>query len=152
MPVVATATEFDTVYVGSWFTLELPKITVEGITSVGGLSIEMNVVEVVQALKNGTTQTKKVPGVVKYSEVTVKRPLSADKSLWQWAKDIRDGKKDFRSDGAIVLYDIANTETGRWTFEKAWISKWSASDLDVGSDDPIMEEATLQISTMKRDK
>lgn len=152
MPVVTPAKEFDIQYVGSWFTLELPKITIEGITTISGLVVEMNVVEISQATKDGIFVTKKRPGVVKYSEISIKRPLTKDKSLWAWAKDIRDGKKDFRSDGAIVLYGIDNKESGRWTFEKAWISKWSASDLDVGSDDPIMEEATLQISMLKRDK
>jgi len=67
-------------------------------------------------------------------------------------KDIRDGKKDYRADGAIALYDITNAEVGRWTFVNAWPSKWSASDLDVASDDPIMEEVTLTIELLTRDK
>ena len=151
MPIVTPPSVFDDVLVGSWFTLELPAITVTGITSISGLNLEMSVVETITAQKNGTTLTKKLPGVVKFSQMTVKRPLTADKSMWKWCKEIRDGKKDFRADGAVVMYDIANAESGRWTFEKAWPTKWSASDLDVGTDDPIMEEITLQISMLKRD-
>jgi len=143
MPVVAAATEFDIIYVGSWFSLELPKMTVEGITSIGGLSIEMNVVEVVQALKDGTTLTKKMPGVVKYSEVTIKRPLTADKSLWLWAKDIRDGKKDFRADGAIVLYDNAHQQIRRYSFTKAWPVSWEGPALNAGSSELAVESLEI---------
>jgi phage tail-like protein len=46
----------------------------------------------------------------------------------------------------------SGTETGRWTFTNAWPSKWSASDLDVGSDDVMSEEVTLQIEHIQRDK
>jgi phage tail-like protein len=78
--------------------------------------------------------------------------MSKDKSLFQWAKDIRDGKDDFRADGAIVLLNIGRKEVGRWTFLNAWPSKWSASDLDVGTDDPMIEEVTLTIEHLERVK
>ena len=71
--------------------------------------------------------------------------------FWAWAKSIRDGKKDFRTKGAIVLHDISGAETGRWTFENAWPSKWSASDLDVGTDDLMQEDVTLQVELLKRE-
>jgi phage tail-like protein len=152
MPGVTAGPKEDDLLVGSWFTLELKKATITGISEVSGLAVEMDVVEITQTLPGGITETKKRPGAAKYGEITLKRPLSADKSLWQWAKDIRDGKKDYRADGAVVLYDISNAEVGRWTFTNAWPSKWSASDLDVGSDDPMMEEVTLVIELLVRDK
>jgi phage tail-like protein len=68
-------------------------------------------------------------------------------------KKIRDGKTDFRTNGAVVVFDMTSgTETGRWSFTNAWPSKWSASDLDVGSDDVMSEEVTLQIELIKREK
>lgn len=142
----------DKFLVGSWFSIELKKATITGITDIGGLAIEVDVVDYTQNMANGSMVSKKRPGAAKYSEISVKRPLSAEKSLWTWAKDIRDGKNDFRADGAIVLYDITNTEVGRWSFNNAWPSKWSASDLDVGSNDPMTEEVTLVIEFLKRDK
>jgi phage tail-like protein len=142
----------DQFLVGSWFTLELKRATIDGITDISGLSVEVAVVDVQQAKKAGITDTRKRPGAVKYGEITLKRHLSADKSLWQWAKDIRDGNPKFREAGAIVLYNIANKEVGRWTFEHAWPSKWSASDLDVGSDDPVTEEVTLVVEMLRREK
>ena len=51
-----------------------------------------------------------------------------------------------------MLYDISGTEIGRWTFTNAWPSKWSASDLDVGSDDLMTEEVTLAVELLEREK
>ena len=50
-----------------------------------------------------------------------------------------------------MLHDISGAENGRWTFENAWPSKWSASDLDVGTDDLMVEEVTLQVELLKRE-
>jgi phage tail-like protein len=142
----------DEFLVGSWFTIELKKAKIEGITEVSGLAIEIDVVDYTQVDAKGTTVSKKRPGGTKFTDITLKRPMSKDKSLFQWAKDIRDGKDDFRADGAIVLLNIGRKEVGRWTFLNAWPSKWSASDLDVGTDDPMIEEVTLTIEHLERVK
>jgi phage tail-like protein len=135
--------------VGSWFMVEIPKLTIQNLTEVGGLAIEMGVVETAQANEKGDIVIKKIPGVVQFSEITLKRQLTADKSMWTWVKEVRD-KKAYRCDGSIVMYDTAGTEVSRWNFTNGWPSKWSASDLDAGSDDPIMEELTIQIEMLQR--
>lgn len=150
MAILTAGDKVDKFLVGSWFAIELPKAKIEGITEVSGLAVEVNVVEVTQVFGAADTNTKKRPGAAKYGEITVKRPLTPDKSLWKWAKDIRDGKNDYRADGSIVLFDITNKEVGRWNFLNAWPSKWSASDLDVGTDDAMIEEVTLQIEHIER--
>jgi phage tail-like protein len=142
----------DKFLVGSWFTLELPKLTITAITEISGLALEVDVVEVQQQTKGGKLHLMKRPASAKFGDITVKRLLSADKSMWQWCKDIRDGKNGYRSDGSIVLFDISNKEAGRWNFTNAWPSKWSASDLDVGQGDPMTEELTLTVELLERVK
>lgn len=150
MPVTSPGALQDVEYIGSWFSLELDN-GIEGYFSeIGGLAIEVEVVELTDSVKD--TTTRKRPGTTKYQEITLKRTLSPDKKFWEWAKSIRDGKNDFRTKGAIVLYDITGTEIGRWTIENCWPSKWSASDLDVGSDDLMKEDITLQVELLKREK
>jgi phage tail-like protein len=149
MPVTSPGAVQDAEYIGSWFTVELDN-GIEGFwTDASGLAIEVEVVEKTDSSID--TLTRKRPGTTKYQEITLKRTLSPDKKFWAWAKSIRDGKKDFRTKGAIVLHDIAGAEMGRWTFENAWPSKWSASDLDVGTDDLMQEEVTLQVELLKRE-
>jgi phage tail-like protein len=149
MPVTSPGALQDAEYIGSWFTIELDN-GIDGFwTDASGLAIEIEVVEKTDSATD--TITRKRPGTTKYQEITLKRTLSPDKKFWSWAKSIRDGSKDYRTKGAIVLHDISGGETGRWTFENAWPSKWSASDLDVGSDDLMVEEVTLQVELLKRE-
>jgi len=149
MPVTAPGAVQDTEYVGSWFGVQLDN-GIEGFFSEAtGLNIEIEVVEITDSSTD--TVTRKRPGTTKYSEINLKRTLSPDKAFWTWAKSIRDGEPAFRTNGAIVLYDIAGTEIGRWTFTNAWPSKWSASDLDVGTDDVMQEDVTLQVELLTRE-
>ena len=150
MAVTAPGLLEDAEYVGSWVSVEIDKAKEAKIlTDVSRLNIEVEVVEKTDTLVD--TITRKRPGTTKYSEITLKRTLGPDKTFWNWAKSIRDGKPDYRSAGAIILHDISGKEIGRWTFENAWPSKWSASDLDVGTDDLMTEEITLQVELLKRE-
>lgn len=152
MPITEPGPEIDEQLIGSWFSVELDNGITGEFTEVGGLGIDIEVVTV--NTSNSDTKTRKRPGSTKYNEITLKRPLSADQKFWNWAKDIRDGKADkYRTGGAVVVFDITSgKETGRWTFKDAWPSKWSASDLDVGKDDVMSEQITLQIEHIQREK
>jgi phage tail-like protein len=149
MPITSPGALQDAEYIGSWFSLELDNGITGFFSEVSGLAIEVEVVEITDASTD--TMTRKRPGTTKYQEINLKRTLSPDKAFWNWAKSIRDGSPDFRTKGAVVLHDIAGAEIGRWTFENAWPSKWSASDLDVGTDDLMQEEVTLQVELLKRE-
>lgn len=150
MPVTTPGQVQDGELIGSWFGIELDNGVVGLFTEASGFGIEIEVVEITDAKVD--TRTRKRPGTTKYQEITLKRTLSPDKKFWDWAKSIRDGKKDFRTNGSLVLYDIAGTELSRWTFTNVWPSKWSASDLDVGTDDLMTEEVTLAVEQLVRDK
>jgi len=136
--------------IGSWFTVDVAGAS-GTFTDVTGLSIEVGVVEQQVAGPKGDTITKKVMGTTTYGDITLKRNLSKDKTFYNWAQEIVTGKT-FRKDGSVVLYDMTGKEVGRWEFTMAFPKKWSASDLDVGSDDPMVEEVTLAIEGLKRVK
>lgn len=150
MAVVSPGAVQDAELIGSWFEVKLDNGITGMFSDVSGLSIEIEVVD--NTLTSKDTVNRKRPGTTKYSEMTLKRTLSADKAFWTWAKSIRDGKADFRTNGAVMLYDIAGKMIGNWKFTNAWPSKWSASDLDVGTDDLMQEEVTLQVELLERDK
>lgn len=150
MAVVSPGTLQDAELIGSWFEVTLDNGITGMFSDVSGLNIEIEVVD--NTLTSRDTVNRKRPGTTKYGEITLKRTLSPDKKFWEWAKSIRDGKSDFRTDGAIMLYDIAQTMIGNWKFTNAWPSKWSASDLDVGTDDLMQEEIVLQVEMLERVK
>ena len=90
-------------------------------------------------------------GTTSYGDITLKRPLSNNKEFYDWTQEVVAGKQaTFRRTGSVVLHDMTGKEVGRWEFTMAFPKKWSASDLDVGSDDVMVEEITLAIEGLKR--
>jgi phage tail-like protein len=152
MPVKTPGEVKDVEMVGSWFSITLDN-GIEGFfTDASGFGYEMEVVEKTESSIKGDTRTRKRPGTAKYGDITLKRTLSPDKKFWNWAKSIRDGSLEYRTNGSLAVFDMSGKELSRWTFTNVWPSKWSASDLDVGSDDLMTEEVTLAVESLVRDK
>jgi phage tail-like protein len=150
MPVTTPGEVKDVELVGSWFFIKLDN-GIEGFfTDASGFGYEVEVVEKTDASTD--TRTRKRPGTTKYQDITLKRTLSPDKKFWNWAKSIRDGTLEYRTNGSLVVSDMSGKELSRWTFNNIWPSKWSASDLDVGSDDLMTEEVTLAVEELIRNK
>ena len=150
MPVTTPGEVKDVELVGSWFFIKLDN-GIEGFfTDASGFGYEVEVVEKTDASTD--TRTRKRPGTTKYQDITLKRTLSADKKFWNWAKSIRDGTLEYRTNGSLVISDMSGKELSRWTFNNVWPSKWSAADLDVGSDDLMTEEVTLAVEELIRNK
>jgi len=150
MPVTTPGEAKDVELVGSWFYIKLDN-GIEGFfTDASGFGYEVEVIEKTET-KNDT-RTIKRPGTTKYQDITLKRTLSPDKKFWNWAKSIRDGTLDYRTNGSMVINDMSGAELSRWTFTNVWPSKWSASDLDVGTDDLMTEEITLAVEELVRNK
>jgi len=150
MPTTSPGELTDIELVGSWFSVELDNGISGYFSEVGGLAVDVEVIEFTDTAVD--TVTRKRPGTTKYNEVTLKRTLSPDKTFWEWVKKIRDGDMAYRTDGAVVVFDMSGKEIGRWTMTNVWPSKWSASDLDVGSDDLMQEDVTLQVEMLERVK
>jgi phage tail-like protein len=149
MPVTTPGESKDVELVGSWFFIKLDN-GIEGFfTDASGFGYEVEVIEKTET-KNDT-RTIKRPGTTKYQDITLKRTLGPDKKFWNWAKSIRDGTLEYRTNGSMVINDMSGKELSRWTFTNVWPSKWSASDLDVGTDDLMTEEVTLAVEELVRD-
>lgn len=131
----------DAEFLGSQFALELEGIELARFTGCSGLSWTTEVVEYQDSV-GGKIIVRKRPGRTKFDDIVLKRGLSGDATLTDWHKKVLDGTVE-RTNGSIVIYDTAGTEVGRWNFENGWPSKWSASDLDAGSDDVMIEEMTI---------
>jgi phage tail-like protein len=133
----------------SMFALELGSINVGDIQSVSGLSIDVKEVESKEVGADGKLISRFRAGTVAYSEISIKRVFTGDKTLYDWHMKMVAGANAYE-DGSIVLYNLDNSEAARWNLNKVWPSKWSVSDLDAGTDDVVSEETTLQIEYMER--
>jgi len=134
---------------GSQFGLEIDGVELARFTAVSGLGYESEIVSFQDTLADGKVITRKRPGRINFPDIVLKRGLSADNALVEWYQTVVDGQVE-RKSGSVVIYDQTSTEIGRWNFENGWIAKWSASDLDAGSDDIMIEEVTIAHEYMER--
>lgn len=124
------------------FLIEIDGVVKGGFSEASGLATDSNIIE----YRDGSEQqgtTRKLPGLIKYNNIMLKRGWTKDKSLWEWRKKVIDGKTQ-RTGGSIVLLDEARNEALRWNFREGWPSKWEGPALNGKTSEVAVE--TLEIA------
>jgi phage tail-like protein len=114
---------------------------------VTGLTSESDVVE----YREGGAQqtTRKIPGANKWGNITLKRGLTSDVSLWTWRKLVEDGQfEQARKNCTIILQNASGQPVAQWTLVNAWPSKVSM-ETDPESGQP-MEVIVLAVDGIRR--
>jgi phage tail-like protein len=127
----------------SRFLLEIQGIVQAGFSECTGFDTTTDAVEYREG--NDPPTLRKLTGLTKYSNVTLKWGVTDSKELWEWRKQVIDGKvKDARRNGSIVVLDELGTEKVRWNFFNGWPSKYDPSDLNAKGNDVAID--TLEIT------
>ena len=122
-------------------------------TEVSGLGSETEIIEHKVIAPNGAEIIQKIPGRLKWGDITLKRGITGVLDVWDWRKMIEDGKvADARSDGSIFMYDQTGALTAQWDFSRAWPSKVSGPSINSGSSAVGIEEMTIVHEGIKRIK
>src|SRR5258708_5655833 len=118
------------------FLVEIDGVTVAGFSECSGLSTETGIIE----YRNGdeTNTVRKLPGLKKFTNITLKRGYTNDKNLWTWRKKVMDGKTE-RQSGAIVLQNESRQTALRWTFREGWPSKWDGPAFNAKNNEVAIE-------------
>jgi phage tail-like protein len=109
-------------YLTSHFYVEIQGIEQASFAECSGLSVETEVFEYQEGGLN--EYVHKLPGRSKVSNVTLKRGITESTELWDWYRDVVQGKVE-RKNVSIVLYDLEGEEVMRWAFIDAYPVKWS---------------------------
>jgi phage tail-like protein len=122
------------------FLLEIDGVAKAGFTEVSGLSTETSVIE----YREGSDRSppRKLPGITKYNNITLKRGITKDRSLWDWRKTVMDGATQ-RKNGSVVLLDESRQEVARWNFHDAWPCKWEGPSFHAKSSEVAIETLEL---------
>ena len=123
------------------FYLEISNVAEAGFSEVSGLEAEVEVVEYAEGGCNWFTH--KLPGRVKFPNVTLKRGMTESLELWDWFVKAINGNVE-RKDVGIVLYDETKTEKRRWSLQRAYPVKWVGAAFKA-SDNAIAIE-TLELA------
>ena len=130
--------------VGCQFSLEIQGVISGYFTEVGGLGSEHEIVEHKVVDKNGHDMVMKIPGRLKWSDITLKRGLTSSMDLWDWRKQVEDGDvQGARKNGSVVMYDQSYSQVARWNFSNAWPSKVSGPSLNAQNNEFGIEEMVI---------
>jgi phage tail-like protein len=129
------------------FRLEIDNLTVAAFSEVSGLQAESEVAE----YRTGNDQplhARKLPGLHKHGNITLKRGMLKDRTLWDWYANIAQGVPD-RRNGTVILMDEQRHDVLRWHFEAAWPHKISVSEFKAIGNEIAVESIELVIETME---
>ncbi len=106
-----------------------------------GLSAEVDLVDYREGTDHSLT-VRKLLGLRKYSNITVKRGSTQNTELWNWYRNIANGISD-RRNGAIILMDEERNDVMRWRIKNAWIRKIDGSPFKASADKVAIESVEL---------
>jgi phage tail-like protein len=120
---------------------------------VSGLSSENEVVEHKVVDPTGKETVQKIPGRIKWENVTLKRGMTDTMDMWDWRALVEQGKmKDARKACTIKMYDRDYELAASWSLVNAWPSKISTPGLKTDGNEVVVEELTLVHEGLKRVK
>ena len=123
------------------FQLEIDGVPLGAFAEASGLTADGDSVD----YREGTDvqqSVRKLPGLRKYTNLTLKRGYTQDRSLWRWYVNIVNGQAD-RRDVTIVLLNEARQPVLRWHAENAWINKIEGPSFKAAGNDIAMESVEL---------
>ncbi|MCA9887423.1 MAG: phage tail protein [Anaerolineae bacterium] len=129
------------------FIVEIDGLEAGAFTNVDGLSSETEVV-LFRSGNDRSTSLRKLPGLVTYGNVTLKRGYIGNHDLYQWRQQIINGMVDRRS-VVITLLNEAREPVSRFVLIDAWPSKWQLSSLDGKGNDIVIEELVLAVERIE---
>jgi phage tail-like protein len=129
------------------FKLEIEGITVAGFSEVTGLNQESNVIDYREGQEPITP--RKLPGLNKFGNITLKRGISPDLSVYNWRKTVTDGDIE-RRNASIVLHNEKHEEVVRWNLVNAWPSKYVGPDLKANANEVAIETVELTHEGVER--
>lgn len=129
------------------FLLEIEGITIAGFSEVTGLNSEQNVIEYREG--NEGITPRKLPGLTKFGNITLKRGISPDMQIYNWRKTVTDGDI-VRKNVSIVLQNEKHDEAVRWNLVNAWPSKYTGPDMKANANEVAIETIELAHEGLER--
>lgn len=135
------------------YRVEIGSIDVAAFSEVSGFDATIDVIE----YREGTEVTnspRKMPGLTKYGNVTLKWGMSDNMAFYEWVAGISDGSKntpeDRVQDITIYLQNDAHEDIASWLLVNAWPCKYTAPDFNATSSEVAFESVELAYEEMKR--
>jgi len=134
------------------FALEMQGAVTGYFTECSGIGSENEVIDHKVVDDSGREITRKIPGRLKWGDVTLKRGITDNMQIWDWREDVVQGNLDSaRKNGSVVMMDRNYQAVARWNFENGWPSKVSGPSLKSDSNEFGVEELVIVHEGIYRD-
>jgi phage tail-like protein len=104
------------------FIIEIDSAPAAGFSEVEALTADGTIVEYREG-EDWHSAFRKLQGLRKFGQITLKRGYTASPDLWNWWQSTRQGKAH-RKSGIIVFLNEAREPALRWLIKEPWIKKW----------------------------
>lgn len=118
---------------------------IAGFQEVSGLDAENTAIEYREGSDPMNT-VRKLPGIEKYANLTLKRGVTGSTKLWEWRKEVRDGGAEFPPTRVVViqLLNEKHEPVFKWTLTNAWCAKLTAPSLNAKGNEIAIE--TMEVA------
>ncbi|HZM89604.1 MAG TPA: phage tail protein [Blastocatellia bacterium] len=127
-------------YRGYNFLVEIDGITQAGFQEVDSLDSSTDPIEYREG--SDPNHSRKLPGLNKFSPITLKRGITDSDELWKWRETVVSGRAE-RRHGSIILRDDKGEERIRWNFLNGWPSKWTGPALNATNNAVAIESLEI---------
>jgi phage tail-like protein len=134
------------------FMLQLEEAVAGYFTEVSGIGSEHEVVEHKVVDASGHEIIRKIPGRLKWGDVTLKRGITTDLKIWEWRQDVIKGDMgSARKNCTIHMLNRMYEPVISWHFHNAWPSKVNGPNLKADGNEYGVEEVTIVHEGMWRE-
>lgn len=131
------------------FRVEIEGIQQAGFSEVSGYDASIDVVEYREG--NQVITPRKLPGLAKYGNISLKWGMTDSMDLFNWVKDCVAGKVS-RKTVTIIAINEAGEDKATWQVIEAWPMKYTAPDFNATASEVGIETLELAHEGMVRTK
>ena len=135
------------------YAIEIQGVITGYFTECSGIGSEHEVIEHKIVDEKGRESIQKIPGRLKWQDITLKRGITDNMDIWDWRDQVVQGKvNDARRNGSVIMFNQGLEEVARWNFENAWPSKVSGPSMKSDSNEFGVEELVIVHEGLYREK
>jgi len=130
------------------------RVEIDGLVAAGFSEVHIGAttVDVIDYREgNEPNHVRKLPGLHKFANITLKRGVTTSLELYNWHKEIRQGlTSQARRNVAIIVADESGADQVRFIVSEAWPAKYEVSDLNGKGNEVMIELLELANEGIER--
>lgn len=122
------------------YRVEIDGITQAGFSEVTGFDASIDVIEYREG--NEVTTPRKLPGLTKYSNITLKWGVTDSMDMYNWIADCIAGTIE-RKTLTLIAIDEEGNDVATWQIIESWPAKYTAPDFNGTGSEVAIESLEL---------